>query len=62
MFLTVCGAALVAATSASYRRLLPRNGKVHPLVNNSDIGSMITIALMTTFTLGVALLFAGFYG
>ncbi len=62
MFLSICGAALVVATCAFYWYLLPRNGAVHPLVRNSDVGSMITIAIMTMFTFGVALLFEGFYG
>jgi hypothetical protein len=35
---------------------------VHPLVRNSDVGSMVTIAIMTMFTFGVAMLLEGIYG
>jgi hypothetical protein len=62
MFSIICGAALIAVTSASFWYLLPRSGRVHPLVNKFDGGSMITIAIMTLFTFGVVLLFAGFFG
>ena len=62
MFSAVSGAALIAATSAFYWYLLPRNGQEHPLVKNSDVGSMITIAMMTVLTFGLAMLFEGFFG
>ena len=62
MFLSICGGALVVVTCAFYWHLLPRNGTVHPLVRNSDVGSMVTIAIMTMFTFGVAMLFEGIYG
>ncbi len=56
------GAALVVITCAGYWYLLPRNGQEHPLVKNSDVGSMVTIAMMTVFTFGVAMLLEGFFG
>jgi hypothetical protein len=62
MFSIICGAALIVVTGASFWYLLPRNGQVHRLVNNFDGGSMITIAIMTLFTFGVVILFAGFFG
>jgi hypothetical protein len=62
MFLSICGAALVVVTCAFYWYLLPRDGTVHPLVRNSDVGSMVTIAIMTMFTFGVAMLLEGIYG
>jgi hypothetical protein len=62
MFLSICGAALVVVSCAFFWHLLPRNGTVHPFVRNSDVGSMVTIAIMTTFTFGVAMLLEGFYG
>ncbi|MGA7390507.1 MAG: hypothetical protein WBW99_21635 [Pseudolabrys sp.] len=62
MFLSICGAALVVVTCAFYWYLLPRDGTVHPLVRNSDVGSMVTIAIMTMFTFGVAMLLEGLYG
>ena len=62
MFVTICGAALVVVAGASFWYLLPRNGQVHPLVQNSDVGSMITIVIMTVFTFGVVLLVEGFFG
>ena len=62
MIFTMSGAAMIAATSMSYWRLLPRGGREHPLVTNSDIGSMITIGLMTAMTIGIGLLCQGLFG
>lgn len=62
MFSIICGAALVVITCAGYWCLLPRNGQEHPLVKNTDVGSMVTIAMMTVLTFGVAMLFAGLFG
>jgi hypothetical protein len=62
MISIICGAALVVITCAGYWYLLPRNGQEHPLVKNSDVGSMITIAMMTVLTFGLAMLFEGFFG
>lgn len=62
MVLSICGAALVIVACAFYGYLLPRNGTVHPIVRNSDVGSMITIAIMSLFTFGLAMLFGGLYG
>jgi hypothetical protein len=62
MFSIICGAALVVATSTSFWYFLPRNGQVHPLVERFDGGSMITLAIMTVFTTGVVMMFAGFLG
>jgi hypothetical protein len=42
--------------------LLPRNGKTHPLVENSDVGSMVTIGIMTGLSAGIAFLAAGING
>jgi hypothetical protein len=38
MFSIICGAALIAISSASFWHLLPRKGQVHPLVNKFDGG------------------------
>jgi hypothetical protein len=62
MFWSICGGALVLAACAFYCYLLPRNGTVHPLVRNSDVGSIITIAIMSLFTFGLAMFFGGLYG
>jgi hypothetical protein len=62
MLYIISGAALVGVGSGSFWYLLPRNGRVHPLVVNSDIGSMVTIAIMTAVTFGLVMLFAGFVG
>ncbi len=56
MFSIICGAALVVVTSAVFWYLLPRNGKVHPIVESLDGGSMITL------TFGVVILIEGFIG
>lgn len=62
MFLKICGVALVVIACIFYWRLLPRNGKVHRLVENSDVGSMITITIMTMFAFGMAMFFGGSNG
>jgi hypothetical protein len=62
MFTVICGAALAVGASASFWYFLPRNGQVHPLVERFDGGSMITLAIMTVFTTGVVMMFAGFLG
>jgi len=62
MFSIICGAALIVITCTGYWYLLPRNGQEHPLVKNSEVGSMITIAIMTVFTFGAAMLLEGFFG
>ena len=61
MLSIICGAALLVATSIFYWYLLPRNGQENPLVKNSDIGSMVTIAIMAAFTFGAALLLNGLF-
>jgi hypothetical protein len=62
MLSIISGAALVVVTSASYWYLLPRNGQVHPLVKNSDVGSMVTIAIMSVLAIGIAVLCDGLFG
>jgi hypothetical protein len=62
MLFTVLGVALVVVGCASFWYLLPRNGKTHPLVENSDVGSMVTIGIMTVVTLGTVILAAGIFG
>lgn len=56
---TVSGLILTALGAGTFWYLLPRNGEVHPWVRNSDVGSMITIGIMTILTAGVALVCAG---
>ncbi len=62
MLFTVSGAALIVLSCGTFWSLLPRNGIVHPVVRNSDVGSMVTIGLMTSLTAGVGLLAAGLFG
>jgi hypothetical protein len=62
MFYSTFGAALVVATSAFYWYLLPRNGQENPLVKNSDVGSMVTITIMSVLRIGIALLCDGLFG
>ena len=61
MFSIICGATLLVATSIFYWYLLPRNGQENPLVKNSDVGSMVTSAIMAAFTFGAALLLNGLF-
>ena len=58
---TVSGVILIVFGCGSFWYLLPHKGQVHPFVQNSDVGSMITIAIMTVLTAGVALFFAGLF-
>ena len=58
----ISGAALLVFGCGSFWYLLPRNGQVHPLVRNSDIGSLVTIGIMTVLTAGFAFLGFGFLG
>jgi hypothetical protein len=62
MFSIISGAVLVFLSSAVFWYLLPRKGKVNPLVTNSDVGSMVTIAIMTGLTFGVVILCEGLFG
>jgi hypothetical protein len=62
MLYIISGAALAGVGGASFWYLLPRDGRVHPLVRNSDVGSMVTIGIMTLVTFGLVILFAGFSG
>jgi hypothetical protein len=62
MLYTISGAALVVGCCGSFWYLLPRNGRVHPLVRNSDVGSMVTITIMAVLTAGIAFLAAGILG
>ena len=62
MLYLLSGAALTGGGAASFWYLLPRQGRVHPLVRNSDVGSMVTIGIMTGVTFGLVLLAAGFSG
>jgi hypothetical protein len=59
MLYIVIGALLVAFGVANFWHLLPRNGQVHPFVQNSDVGSLVTIDIMTVLTAGIAFLAAG---
>jgi len=60
MIYILSGIALIVASVGSFWYLLPRNGEVHPLVRNSDVGSMITIFILSGLTIGVVMLFEAF--
>jgi hypothetical protein len=60
--LTIIGATLVAGTSAGFWYLLPRDGQEHPLVRNVGVGSIVRIAILTLFIVGVAVLCEGLLG
>lgn len=62
MLYIILGAALVVGGCGSFWYLLPRQGVVHPFVRNSDVGSMVTIGIMTAITVGFVFLGAGFVG
>jgi hypothetical protein len=62
MLYIISGAAMVGVGGGSFWYLLPRQGRVHPLVKNSDVGSMVTIAIMTVLTAGIVFVAAGIIG
>lgn len=62
MLFIISGAVLLVAGCGSFWYLLPRKGVVHPFVQNSDVGSMVTIGIMTVITVGCVFLGAGFLG
>jgi hypothetical protein len=59
---TIFGAVLLVVTCAFYWYLLPRNGRVHPFVRNSNVGSWTTVTIMTVLTFGVVMLLRGLFG
>ena len=62
MLALISGAALAVGASAGFWYFLPRKGQMHPFVEKFDGGSMLTLAIMTVFTTGLVLIFAGFLG
>jgi hypothetical protein len=62
MFDVILGMALIGAGVGSFWYLLPRNGQVHPVVENSNVGSMITILIMAVLTAGVGFIAVGLSG
>ena len=60
MLSIICGVVLVAASVSGFWSLLPRRGQEHRLVENTVVGSTMTIAIMSSLTVGVALLVNGF--
>jgi hypothetical protein len=61
-FFTIVGATLIVMASTFFWYLLPCNGVVNPLVKNSAVGSMVTIAIMGVLTFGVCVMFSGLFG
>jgi len=59
MIYSICGAALLAVGAGSFWHLLPSGGRVHPLANNANVASMITIGIMIVVMGGVAFLTEG---
>lgn len=61
MFL-ILGVALIVIGCSSFWYLLPRDGKIHPIVQMWDGGQMVTIGLMSIITCGIALMLDGIFG
>ena len=61
MVAIVIGAVLVIMSGAAFWYFLPNKGRVNPLVENSDVGSMVMIAIMSSFTLGLAIMIGGYF-
>ncbi|HMF25888.1 MAG TPA: hypothetical protein VKG24_27695 [Pseudolabrys sp.] len=62
MLYTIIGLALIVVSCGSFWYLLPRQGKTHRYIENSDVASMITIVIMTVLTAGFGFLGAGIFG
>jgi len=62
MLSVIVGAVAIVADGVSFWWLLPRAGEVHPMVRNTDVGSMVTLAIMSVLTFGAVMLFAGLIG
>ena len=62
MMPVIVGAVLMVGSGVGFWSVLPRNGKVHPLVEKFDGGSMLTLAFMSVFTVGVVMLWSVFLG
>jgi len=60
--MVITGAGLIVSSSFVFWQLLPRDGRIHPFARNSGISSMLALGLLTTLTLGVAMLWAGLSG
>jgi hypothetical protein len=58
----ILGAALIASGCGSFWYLLPRDGKVHRIVQMWDGGQMLTIGIMSMITCGIALMLDGVFG
>jgi hypothetical protein len=55
MLSIICGVVLIGLSVSGFWHLLPRNGKEHPLVENTAVGSTVAITIMCFLTIGVAL-------
>lgn len=62
MLSIICGVVLIGLSVGGFWHLIPRNGKEHPLVENTAVGSTVAITIMCFLTIGVALFFNGFPG
>src|SRR5262245_10180497 len=62
MLSIICGLALIAGSAGGFWFLLPRKGQEHPFVENTGVGSTVAIAIISSLSIGVALLFNGFAG
>jgi hypothetical protein len=62
LMIAITGVGLIVGTTLVFWQLLPHNGREHPFVRNSGTGSMVTIALLSALTFGVALLWSGLSG
>ena len=60
MLSIISGLVLIVLSAAAFWHLLPVNGQTNPLIENTHIGSWVTTLIMSTLTIGVALLFNGF--
>jgi len=60
MISIIIGIVLNAVSATAFWYLLPVKGRTNPLIENTHIGSWVTTLIMSTMTVGVALIFNGF--
>ncbi len=60
--LLILGAALIVLGCGLFWYLLPRDGKIHRIVQLWDGGQMLTIGIMSIITCGIALMLEGIFG
>jgi hypothetical protein len=59
MLMAAAGLVLLVVTAGTMWRLMPRDGKVHPLVAAPFLASMIPVSLTAGLAIGFAMMVSG---